>query len=151
MLLTNHATTQFHLLQAIHHLVHIKHDMGAVRDEYSSVRLQSVFLQRFQLLEETGYVNNAATSDDIDAAGIHETAREDMEVVRDAVRDNGVSGVVTTLGAGADLRLMGQDIGQFSFSFISPLCSEHHSSRHREGGRQEGKSGGAAGGFSIPR
>lgn len=107
MLLTNHATTQFHLLQTIHHLVHIKHDMGAVRDEYSSVRLQSVFLQRFQLLEETGYVNNAATSNDIDAARVHETAREDMEIVCDTVRDNRVSGVVAALGAGADLRLMG--------------------------------------------
>jgi len=107
VLLTNHATAQFHLLQAIHHLVHVKHDMGAVRDEYSSVRLQSVFLQRFQLLEETGNVNDAATSDDIDAARVHETARENMEIVRDAVRDNGVSGVVTALGAGADLRLMG--------------------------------------------
>ena len=39
-----------------------------------------------------------------------------MEIVGDAVRDDGVTGVVTSLCAAAELRFVGKDVGELQMS-----------------------------------
>lgn len=42
-------------------------------------------------------MDDAAAADEVDAIGVQETRREDVEVVGDAVRDDCVSRIVSTL------------------------------------------------------
>lgn len=151
MFLTNHATTQFHFFQTIHLLVDVEDDMCSVRDEYPSFSVQAMFLQRLQFLEEARHVDDAATSDDVDAAGVYKTTGEDMEIVCHAVRDDGVSGVVTALGAAADLRFVSEYVGELALAFVAPLGPEHNGSCHRE--NEERRKGNGRGGgwvFNCP-
>ena len=150
-MLTNHAATQLHLLEAVDHLVHVKHDMGAVRDEDAAIGVQAVLLERLELLEETRDVDDTATANDIDTAGVDEAAGQNVKVVGNAVGDNGVACVVTALGAAADLRLVGEDVGELALAFVTPLGAEDDGDGHREKRRtKDGRRGdGAAGGFSI--
>ena len=112
--------------------MYVKDDMGAVRDEYPSLGVQAMLLERLELLEEARHVDDTATSDDIDAAGVHETAGQDVEVVGNSVRDDGVAGVVTALGAAADLRLVGKNVGKLALAFVAPLGAEDNGDGHRE-------------------
>lgn len=128
--LTDEATAQLHLLEPVHQLMHVKHDMGAVGDEDPALGLQAMFLQRLELLEEARHVHDTATADDIDAVGVHQPARQDVEVVGDAVRDDGVARVVAALGAAADLRFVGEDVGQLALAFVAPLGAEHNRDGH---------------------
>lgn len=148
--LTNHAAAQLDFLEAVGQLVDIENDMGAVGDEDAAVGVQAVLLERLEFLEEAGDVDDAAASDDVDAVGIDKATGENVEVVRDAVGDNGVAGVVTALGTAADLRLVGEDVGELALAFVAPLGAEDNGDRHREktGNKRRGGDG-AAGGFSI--
>ena len=48
-----------------------------------------------------------------------------MEIVRDAVSDDGVAGVVASLGTRAQRGLRTEDVNEFAFAFIAPLGSEN--------------------------
>lgn len=95
--------------------------MRSIRDEYAALGLQSMFLQALQFLEEGWDVDNTPAADEIDTRGIYQAGREDVEIVRDAVRDNGVARVVAALGATAELLVVGEDVDEFAFAFIAPL------------------------------
>ena len=53
--------------------------------------------------------------------GVEDAAREQLEGEALAVHDDGVAGVVPSLVAHDDLHLFGQQVGQFSFTFVTPL------------------------------
>jgi hypothetical protein len=133
---TDEALTQFHLFQTVHLLVYIEDNMCPIRDEDATLGLQAMFLQRLQLLEEARHVDHAATSDDVDAAWVHETRRQDVEVVGNAVCDNCVAGVVSALGAAADLRFVGEDVGELALAFVAPLGTEDNGDGHVRGTRE---------------
>lgn len=58
------------LLQTIHDGVQIEADVGAITDEYPLVRiLQSLALQRRELLEEAGDVDNGPGTNQVHASG----------------------------------------------------------------------------------
>lgn len=76
-------------------------------------------------------MDNAARPDDIGAPGVHQSGRQDVKVVRDAVDDDGVAGIVTALGAATQLRLVSEDIGELSFALVAPLGAEHDGDGHR--------------------
>ena len=98
---TNVSSTKLDLLEAIHQLVNIENDVCPVRNIYPVLGVQTVLVQSLELLEEAGYVDDATATDDIDAVRVDETGGEDVEVVRDTVDDDSVSGVVTTLSTAA--------------------------------------------------
>lgn len=128
--LTNEAAAELDLLEAIDQLVHVEDDVGAVRDVYAAVGAQAVLLERGELGEEAGDVDDAAAADDVDAARVDEARGQDVEVVRDAVGDNRVAGVVAALGAAAELGLVGEDVGELALAFVAPLGAEHHGDGH---------------------
>jgi hypothetical protein len=132
MMLTNVASTEFHLFQAIHQLMHIEDNMSPIRDVYPSLGIQPMLLQRLQFLEEAGHMNDTATSNDIDASRVHKAAGENVKVVGDAVCDNRVPGIVTALGATAYLRFVGEDIGELALAFVAPLSAEDNGDGHAE-------------------
>lgn len=127
---TNVSSTKLNLLKAIHQLVNIEDNVCPIRDVYSVLGVQTVFVQCLQFLEEAGYVNDATATDDVDAVRVDETGREDVEVVCDTIGDDSVTGVVTTLSAAAQLRFVGKDVGELSLAFVAPLGAEDDRRRH---------------------
>jgi hypothetical protein len=125
-ILTYEAIAQLHFLQTIHHLVDVEYHMRSIRDEYPALGVQAMLLQRLEFLEEGRNVHNAAAADDVHARGVDEAGREDVEVIGDAVRDDGVSSIITTLGAAAQLRVVSEDIDELAFAFVAPLGAEYN-------------------------
>ena len=60
-----------------------------------------------------------------------------MEVVRNTIGDDCVTGIVTALGAAADLRLMGEDVGELALAFVAPLGAEDNCDGHVRRGEEE--------------
>jgi hypothetical protein len=146
---TNEALAELYLLEAIDLLVHVEHDMRAVGDVDAALGLEPMLLQRLELLEEARHVDDAAAADDVDAVGVDEARGQDVEVVRDAVGDNGVARVVTALGTAADLRFVCEDVGELALAFVAPLGAEDNSDGHVR--RDEGRDGSSGGrGFNCP-
>jgi hypothetical protein len=87
-------------------------------------------------------VYDTATTDDVYAVGVDETGGQDMEVVRDTIGDDCVTGVVTALGAAADLRFVCEDVGELALAFVTPLGAEDNSNRHVR--QDEGRTDAAA-------
>jgi hypothetical protein len=127
---TNVSTTELNLLETIHQLVNIEDNVRPVRDVYPVLGVETVLVERLQFLEEAGHMDDAAAADDVDAAGVDETGGENVEVVCDTIGDDGVSGVVTTLSAAAQLRFVGKDIGELALAFVAPLGAEDDCCRH---------------------
>ena len=50
-----------------------------------------------------------------------------MEVVLDAIGDDGVSGVVTAVEAAHDVGLHSKQVDDFSLAFVAPLRSKYDS------------------------
>ena len=115
----------------------IEDDLRAVRDEYPAVGVQALLGQLLQFLEEGRDVHDTPTSNDVYAAGVHEAGGEDVEVVRDAVGDDGVAGIVTALSAAAELGVVGEDVGELAFAFVAPLGAEHNGDGHVQRRRGE--------------
>lgn len=65
------------------------------QDPLSHIR-QTFLLEIYQLFEEGWNVNDHARSDQVRAGRIYETGGEEMEVVCDAVRNDGVASIVTS-------------------------------------------------------
>lgn len=127
---TNVSSTKLNLLETIHQLVNIEDNVRSVRDVDPVRGVEAVLVERLQLLEEAGHVDDAAAANDVDAAGVDETRGEDVEVVCDTIGDDGVPGVVTTLSAAAQLRFVGEDVGKLAFAFVAPLGAEDDCCRH---------------------
>jgi hypothetical protein len=127
---TDKALAKLDLLQPVDLLMHVKDNMRPVRDVYAAVRLEAMFFKRLELLEEARDVDDTAAADDVDAVGVHEAGGQDVKVVGDAVGDDGVARIVTTLGAAADLRLVGENIGELALAFVAPLGAEDNRDGH---------------------
>lgn len=108
----------------------VEDDMGPIGDVNSSIGIEPMLLQRLEFFKEAGHVDDAAATDDIDAIGVDEAAGQNVEIVSDAVCDNGMACIVTALGTAADLRLMGEDIGELALAFVTPLGAEDDGDRH---------------------
>lgn len=131
------ARAQFYLLQAIDHLVEIEDDVGAVADENALLGVEAMLLESLELLEERGDVDDTAGADEVDALRVDETGGQDVEVVGDTVGDDGVTSVVTALGAAADLGLGAEDVDKLALALITPLRTANNGGGH--GGDQQRK------------
>lgn len=106
-----------------------------------------MLLEGLQFLEEARDVDDAAAADNIDAAGVDEARGQDVEVIGDAVGNDGVSSIVTALGAAADLGFVGEDVGELALAFVAPLGAEDNGDGHgavgesSEGGQRVAASG----------
>lgn len=71
--------------------------MRAIANVYAVLGTESMLLQCFQLFEERWYVDDASASDEVLATGVYKTAGKDVEIVGDAIGDNGMAGIVSSL------------------------------------------------------
>lgn len=121
---------QLALLEPVDQLVHVEDDMGAVADVDAGVGGQALCVEGGELVEEAGHMHDAAAADEVDAGRVDEARGQDVEVVGDAVDDDGVAGVVAALGAAAQPGRVGEDVGELALAFVAPLGAEDDGDGH---------------------
>lgn len=121
---------QLALFQPIHEQVQIEHHLRPLTHHYAPLPIQPLLLQLLQLRKETGHVDDAPTPDQVHAPRIHQPGRQQVEIVGDAIRDDGVPRVVAALGTRAQRCFRAEDVDEFSFAFVAPLGPEDDG-RHR--------------------
>lgn len=90
------ALAELNLLEAVDERVQLEQRVSAVADEDAVLGAQAVLLQLLQLMEELRNADNSGGTNEVDGLGVDQTGRQDVEVVGDAVDDDGVAGIVTT-------------------------------------------------------
>ena len=106
------------LLGLVERAVVEHHHLRAGGDEETSLRLHARIAHGLDLLDEVERVHHHAVADDARLALVQDAAREHALL---ALRDHGVAGVRAALVAHHHVRLVRQDVDDFSFAFISPL------------------------------
>lgn len=104
-----------------------------------------------ELLEEARNVDDYAVADQALAIGVHQAARQEMEVkllLVLALADNDrVAGVVAAGTAGADVRGRGEDVDELALALVAPLGAEAAS--ERRGKPSVSKKDGVAESFAL--
>lgn len=72
---------EFAFLESVDEEMEVEDDVCAITEEDPLFRIQTLSLQIFQFLEETGDVDNAAAADEVEAAGINKSGWENMKIV----------------------------------------------------------------------
>lgn len=97
-------------------------------------------LERVELVEERGDVDNDTRADESLNLGVNQTRRKEVEGVGGLLallilNDDGVAGVVTAGAAGADICVRRKDVDKFALALIAPLGSEAGCQRLHAGPR----------------
>ena len=93
-------------------------------DLEASVVVHIVLVELRQLLEHAADINDNAVAEDILAARVQDATWEKMERVLDAVSDDGVSRVSSTVEASTNVVILRQDVHKLALAFVAPLRSE---------------------------
>lgn len=112
---------QFHLLEPVNLLVKVKDDMSPVADKDAIRVVKAVLGQSLELVEEGRDVDHASAADQVDAGRVDKTGRQDVEIVRVSIGDDGVASIVTALGTAAELGAGAKDVDELAFALIAPL------------------------------
>ena len=98
--------------------------MGGLADEQAVGELDVALFEALDFLDESEWVDDDAVGDDAlfpraqDAGG---DEVKDEFLLADFDR---MSGIVAALGADDDIGFLGEDVDDFSFSFIAPLGAD---------------------------
>eukprot|EP01139_Manchomonas_bermudensis_P011326 Amastigsp_a342605_14.p3 type:complete len:143 gc:universal Amastigsp_a342605_14:460-32(-) len=115
--------------------------MRAVGDFEATVRRDAAFLDRVELLEKLRNMEHHSVAENIHRVRIHDAAREQMERVLFAVRDDRVARVGAAVEACNNIVLGGEDIGEFAFALVAPLRTKNSSHARRRTTIKPGCSG----------
>lgn len=98
--------------------------VGSSRDLQSTVVVDAVVIELLELTEHAGDVHDDTVSEKVMAVLVHDTAREQVEGVLDFVDHDGVAGVGATVESGTQVVVLGEDVHEFTLTFVTPLGSE---------------------------
>src|SRR5262249_49281491 len=98
-----------------------KNEMGRFAVKKIAVDFDAVLVEALDFLDETDGVDDHAVADDANLFFAQDSRRDEVQDVFLAVDMNGVAGVIAALGAYDDVRVFGEDVNNFAFSFVAPL------------------------------
>ena len=110
----------------------IGHDDVGVAGDAQASAVDTLALERVELLEHDGGVDNAAVTNDGQNAVIHDTRGNLVKRELVAVGDNRVTGVRATLVAADAIKITGDEVGDLTLAFVAPLGTNQNSCRHEE-------------------
>ena len=93
-------------------------------DLQAAVVVHIVCVELSQLFEHASDVDNNAVAEDVLASRVQNAARKKMESVLDAISDDGVPRVGSTVESSTNVVILRQDIYQFALAFVAPLRSK---------------------------
>ncbi len=102
----------------------------AITDEETSVRIDAIATQHFNLFEQIKGIHHHAITDDTLLPRVQDAGRDQMKNIFLPFCDDRVAGVASSLVTDNDIRLRGQDVNNLSFSFISPLSTHQNGVWH---------------------
>lgn len=89
---------QLNLLGLVDGAVEVEVDVASVRNEDALVNvLQALLLNGLEFREECRHMDDNTGADQVEAVGVQEAGGKKVKIVVDAVRDDGVAGIVTSL------------------------------------------------------
>ena len=86
--------------------------------------------QGVHLVDQELWLDHDAIADHGGYVGVKDTARYELEGKPFTIHDDRVASVVAALVAHNHLHLFGEQVGEFRFSFVTPLGAYYHSRRH---------------------
>ena len=113
--------------------------VGAVADAKLCPDVNANRLERGDLFEKGGGVNHDAVSDDCQNTGPQNAAGNQLEYELLFAYVDGVAGVVSALVTGDRLKLFGEEVDDFTFTFVAPLGPENNEIGHETERRVEPK------------
>ena len=93
-----------------------------------------VCVELSQLFEHAADIDNNAVAEDVLASRVQNAARKKMESVLDAISDDGMSRVCSTVETSAYVVILREDIHKFALAFITPLRSKDDAKARVEAG-----------------
>ncbi len=97
------------------------------RNLKTTLIVDTVLIELGKLTEHGIDVNDDAISEDILAAWVENSAWKQVECILDTIGDDGVASVGSTIEASANVIVLGKDVDQFAFTFVTPLGAEDDS------------------------
>jgi hypothetical protein len=120
-----------------------KHEVGPVADPQLAFDPHAAALEHIDLLDHAGGIEGHATGDDAGDVVAEDAAWNEGELPGLAVGDDGVAGVGAALIADDDLVVLGEDVNEFAFGFVTPLQTDNACAGHgrRSSLKGEGENG----------
>ena len=104
-----------------------RQDQGAgFADAQARTHLHTGFFQAFNFFKQFGRRQHHAVADVALHARAHDAAGDQVQSGLDAVDDQRVAGIVSTLKTHHALRHFGEPVHQLAFAFVTPLGSDDH-------------------------
>ena len=98
-----------------------KHQVGRLADEKIAVDMHAQLSEAIDLLDQTDRIDHHAVADHADFAFAQDPRRNQVQHIFLLADENGVTSIVSSLGAHDDVRIVGEDINDLAFTFIAPL------------------------------
>jgi hypothetical protein len=104
--------------------------MSPIAEQQVRVNFDVTSQQGINFFENRSWVDDNTGRHDVDDAGIQNSARDVMQLVRLISDDNRVAGVGSTEKTDDDIELRTQQIDKLAFRLVSPLQSDYTGSWH---------------------
>ena len=101
-----------------------QNEMRRLADEQASGELDAALFEAFDFLDQRDGVDDDAVGDDAFFPGAQNAGGNQVQDEFFLPDLDRVAGVVAALGADDDIGLLGEDVDDFSFSFIAPLGAD---------------------------
>ena len=88
-------------------------------------RVYSLFLEHIKLIYKGGNIKSHTVSDDIDNVVIADSRGEQVKDGFTLVVYDGVTGVCAALKADNNVGFCGEHIGNFTLTFVAPVCTNY--------------------------
>jgi hypothetical protein len=108
----------------------VRHDQVRVARHDQARHVDALGLQGFEFGQQHRRVDDDAVSDDGRDVRVEHARGHELEGERLALHDDPVPGVVTALVANDHIHVASQEIGQFTFAFVTPLGSDYDGCGH---------------------
>ncbi len=115
-----------------------QHKVGRFADEEAAGQLDAPFFEPFDFRDQGDRINDHAVGDDAFFPRAKNAGGDEVEDEFFLPDLDGVAGVVAALGADDDVGLLGEDVDDFSFSFIAPLGADKDGIHGKMGWRPTG-------------
>src|SRR5438477_594005 len=100
-------------------------NMSAIRDK-QVVDSNRMLLEIVKFGEQILWIDGGSSSHNADAGWIEDTARNQVQLKLSIIIDNGMAGIAAALEAHAQVAICTQQINEFAFPFIAPLCADNN-------------------------
>ena len=110
----------------------VGHDNVGIARDAQALAGNALALERVELLEHNGGVDDAAVADDRERARVHDAGRDLVKGQLVAICDHRVARVGTALVTADAVEIAGDEVGDLALTLVAPLGSHQYCCRHED-------------------